>query len=142
MMLSVSQRDKFTWGVLALAGLSSLALACGPVETTSAPTAVAGDVSASAPTVESAPAPEVPQIQPSGDTAARTLFGGANRRSPFVPLDNPEFLIAEDALFLGDDNLVMGLNIEGQARAYPIGMVYYHHVVNDNVDGRPMLVTY
>jgi hypothetical protein len=141
MMLSVSQRDKFTWGVLALAGLSSLALACGAVETTSVPTAVVGDVSTSAPIVESASAPEAPQIQPSGDSV-RSLFGGANRRSPFVPLDNPEFLIAADALFLGDDNLVMGLNIEGQARAYPIGMVYYHHVVNDNVGGRPMLVTY
>ena len=135
---------KFSWSILALAGLSSLALACGSAETTDTPAALGEDVSSLAPTAERAlpSVSEVPRVQPSGDTAAQNVFGGVNRRSPFVPLDNPEFLTAEDASFLGDDNLVMGLYIEGQARAYPVGMVYYHHVVNDTVDGRPILVTY
>ncbi|MDP6513772.1 MAG: DUF3179 domain-containing (seleno)protein [SAR202 cluster bacterium] len=144
MVFMIPQTGKIAWGVLALAGMSSLALACGPSETSATPAALGEPASSSPPTVQPASpsASEVPLTQSSGDAAARDLSGGANRRSPFVPLDNPEFLTAEDASFLGDDNLIMGLELEGQARAYPIGMVYYHHVVNDMVDGRPMLVTY
>ena len=139
-----SKMVKFAWGVLALAGLSSLAVACGSAGTTDAQAALDASVSSPVPSAQPASpfVSEAPQIRPSGDTAARNLFGGVNRRSPFVPLDDPEFLVAEDASFLGDDNLVLGLYIEGQARAYPVGMVYYHHVVNDTVDGRPILITY
>jgi hypothetical protein len=131
MVLAVPQIVKSSWGIMATAGLSLLALACGSAETTD-PQAALGDGGSS----------PAPTIQSSGIMASQNSFGGFNRRSPFVPLDDPEFLTAEDASFLGDDNLVMGLYIEGQSRAYPIGMVYYHHVVNDTVDGRPMLITY
>jgi hypothetical protein len=59
-----------------------------------------------------------------------------------VPLDNPEFVTAAQASYLLDDELVLGLFAEGEARAYPVRMVFYHHVVNDTVGGRPILVTY
>ena len=64
------------------------------------------------------------------------------RRTPFVPLDSPEVLWGEEAGYLSDDELVLGLEWEGQARAYPVRMIKYHHVVNDSVDGRPILITY
>ena len=142
MVFMIPQTGKIAWGVLALAGMSSLALACGPSETSTTPAALGEPASVATVQPASPSTSEALPIQPSGDVAALDLSGGANRRSPFVPLDNPEFLTAEDASFLGEDNLIMGLELEGQARAYPIAMVYYHHVVNDTVDGRPMLVTY
>ena len=64
------------------------------------------------------------------------------RRSGFVPLDNPVFLSSGDASYLDDDELVLGVFWQGAARAYAIRMITFHHIVNDNVAGRPILVTY
>ncbi|MQG58172.1 MAG: DUF3179 domain-containing protein [SAR202 cluster bacterium] len=96
------------------------------------PTAVVGPTPQPSPVSGSAPA----------QRPATPTFSGQGRRSPFVPLDNPEFLTIEQATYLGDENLVLGLDVGGEARAYPVGMVYYHHVVNDAIDDRPVLVTY
>ena len=60
----------------------------------------------------------------------------------FVPLDNPVFLTVEEASYLADDDLVLGLEWQGAARAYPIAMVTFHHVVNDTIEGTPLLITY
>ena len=59
-----------------------------------------------------------------------------------MPLDNPVFLEASQATYLGDDELVLGLERNGEARAYPVRMMVYHHIVNDEVSGSPVLITY
>ncbi|MBI4328364.1 MAG: DUF3179 domain-containing protein [Chloroflexi bacterium] len=64
------------------------------------------------------------------------------RTTAFVPLDDPAFLKAQEATFLPDDDLVLGLEWAGEARAYPVRMVRYHHIVNDAAAGRPLLITY
>lgn len=38
--------------------------------------------------------------------------------------------------------LVVGVEINGQAKAYPIRFIGYHHQVRDTVGGRPVLVSY
>ena len=38
--------------------------------------------------------------------------------------------------------LVIGVNINGQAKAYPIEIIGYHHQVQDTVGGEPVMVTY
>jgi hypothetical protein len=40
------------------------------------------------------------------------------------------------------DRLVIGLALKGEARAYPIEIIGYHHQVKDTVGGQPVLVTY
>ena len=40
------------------------------------------------------------------------------------------------------DRLVVGLELDGEARAYPLQFIGYHHFVYDTVAGRPILVTY
>lgn len=75
-------------------------------------------------------------------TAPRDRDLSRVRRTAFAPLDQPEFLEAEEAGYLADDELVLGLEWQGQARAYPVSMLTYHHVINDAVDGRPVLITY
>ena len=65
-----------------------------------------------------------------------------SRRTPFVPLDNPAFLISDEATYLANEDLVLGLEWAGRARAYPIRMVRFHHIVNDIVADRPLLITY
>ena len=94
------------------------------------------------------PSPIAPQLTPvlAEPTAtprpSATPNQNFSRRTPFVPLDNPQLITAQEAAFLSDDELVLGLEWQGEARAYPIQMITYHHIVNDTVGGRPILITY
>ena len=38
--------------------------------------------------------------------------------------------------------LIIGITINGQAKAYPIEIIGYHHQVQDTVGGQPVMVTY
>ena len=40
------------------------------------------------------------------------------------------------------DRLVIGVALQGAAKAYPIEIIGYHHQVRDTVGGQPVLVTY
>ena len=58
-------------------------------------------------------------------------------------IDDPQFhdmLGAE--LEYRPDEMVLGLELNGDARAYPIGVLVHHEVVNDVVGGQPIAVTY
>ena len=74
--------------------------------------------------------------------ASPAALPGVRRRTPFVPLDNPRWLAAQEASYLLDDDLVLGSQWQGQPRAYPVRMLRYHHIVNDSVAGKPILITY
>ena len=65
-----------------------------------------------------------------------------NRRTPFVPLDNPTVIAAGDAAYLKPDDRVLGLTINEESRAYPINMITFHHIANDTIGGRPILITF
>jgi hypothetical protein len=39
-------------------------------------------------------------------------------------------------------NLVLGVTLQGQSRAYPIELIGYHHQVRDEIGGTPVMVTY
>ncbi|MCF2501555.1 DUF3179 domain-containing (seleno)protein [Dyadobacter chenhuakuii] len=41
-----------------------------------------------------------------------------------------------------DDRLVIGVEINGEAKAYPIQFIGYHHQVRDVLGGKPVIVTY
>ena len=57
-------------------------------------------------------------------------------------IDEPTFLAAADIDFLADDEPVLALEIDGDARAYPIQVMIWHEIVNDTVGGVPVAVTY
>jgi hypothetical protein len=40
------------------------------------------------------------------------------------------------------DRLVVGVVVNGEARAYPLQFIGYHHFLTDTIAGRPVLVTY
>jgi hypothetical protein len=44
--------------------------------------------------------------------------------------------------YLVGDDKVVGVHIDGEARAYPLRMLVWHEVVNDTVAGTPIVVTY
>lgn len=58
-------------------------------------------------------------------------------------IDKPKFTSVQDAdKMLEDSELVVGLNINGDIRAYPLQILVWHEIVNDNVGGVPVAVTY
>jgi len=60
----------------------------------------------------------------------------------FGPLRHPEFVAAGEASHVADDELVLGVARDGEARAYPVRALAYHHLVNDVVAGEPVVATY
>ena len=69
-------------------------------------------------------------------------FPPFSRTTGFVPLTNPRFVNAADRTDLSNDAYVLGLDWNGEQRAYPLSMMAYHHIVNDTVAGDPALVTF
>jgi hypothetical protein len=59
----------------------------------------------------------------------------------FLPLQQLTFLTAADNR-LPENQLVIGIEYEGEARAYPIQLIAYHHQVIDTLGGKPVMVTY
>lgn len=51
-------------------------------------------------------------------------------------VDSPKFLSTEEAgKFLQESDLVVGLDVNGDVRAYPLQILVWHEIVNDNVGG-------
>jgi hypothetical protein len=59
-------------------------------------------------------------------------------------IDNPKFVNVQEAgkNFLSDSDLVLGFNINGDIRAYPLLILVWHEIVNDKVGGVPVAITY
>ena len=58
-------------------------------------------------------------------------------------IDNPRFYSVSEADAEYElDEVVIGVEFEGDARAYPVGLLSGHEIVNDLVGGRPIAVTW
>jgi len=51
------------------------------------------------------------------------------------PLRNPEMITAKEADYLDDDNIVFGIEINGDARAYPKRILAWHEMFTDTIGG-------
>jgi hypothetical protein len=60
----------------------------------------------------------------------------------FNPLESPRYVDAAQAKFVKPDDIVMAVAIAGEAVAYPIRQIGYHHVVNDVIGRKPIVATY
>lgn len=56
------------------------------------------------------------------------------------PLMDPPFLPAGEADHMHDEDVVIGIAVDGDARAYPWWIMDNHHVANDTVGGRPVAI--
>jgi len=57
-------------------------------------------------------------------------------------LDNPAMTTASAASYLNPDDPVFGVEINGDARAYPLRIANWHEMVNDLVGGVPVSLAY
>lgn len=66
---------------------------------------------------------------------------GGPPRDGIPSIDDPRFAAAAGADLSGDE-MVIGLDIGGDVRAYPLSIMVWHEIVNDHVGGAPVAVTY
>lgn len=57
-------------------------------------------------------------------------------------IDDPVFATVSDSQFMSDSDTVIGLEINGEAKAYPLFILVWHEIVNDRVGDIPVSVTY
>ena len=58
------------------------------------------------------------------------------------PLDHPKQVAAEEATYLEDDNVVFGLFVDGEPRAYPKRILAWHELALDRVGDRELAIVY
>lgn len=73
---------------------------------------------------------------------AGSIEKGGPPRNGIPAIHSPVFVSAEAADFLDDDDRVLGISIDGSARAYPVRILTRHEIVNDWIRERPVVITY
>lgn len=67
---------------------------------------------------------------------------GGVRRDGIPPLKNPKMIAAREATWLQDDNIVFGVAIAGDVRAYPKRILAWHEMFKDRIAGRELAGVY
>ena len=71
------------------------------------------------------------------------ITSGGVSRDGIPPLDDPKYVPVEEAdEWLEDLEPVILLEIDGDARAFPLQIMTWHEIVNDEVGGTPVSVTF
>ena len=70
------------------------------------------------------------------------IKSGGPPKDGIPSIDNPKFAPVSESQFVPDTTFVIGLDINGEKRAYPLFIMVWHEIVNDRVGGVPVAVTY
>lgn len=71
------------------------------------------------------------------------ISSGGPPKDGIPAIDKPKFISFEEAdKFLEEDEPVMLVKIDGDARAYPLQILIWHEIVNDVVGGEPVVATF
>ncbi len=62
-------------------------------------------------------------------------------RFKFLPITQKVFLDARDNK-VNPDIQILGIDHDGEQKAYPVNMLYYHHQIADEISGHPIWPTY
>ena len=71
------------------------------------------------------------------------IFSGGPGKDGIPAIDNPRFESIEEArAWVTGDGPVISLEVNGEARAYPLAVLAWHEIVNDTIGGVPVIVTF
>lgn len=70
------------------------------------------------------------------------IRSGGPPKDGIPPIDDPKFKPVREIADLAETEPVIGLEINGDARAYPLQILIWHEIVNDTVGGEPVTITY
>lgn len=64
-------------------------------------------------------------------------------RDGFEVFTNPDFILSEEALnFYFRFEPVIAVEVDGEAKAYPLNVLTFHEIANDEISDIPIAVTY
>ena len=70
------------------------------------------------------------------------VLDGGPGKDGIPALTNPAFIAASDATYLQDNDLVVGFISGNDVRAYPHAILDQHEIINDDINGVSLAVTY
>ncbi|MDT8436983.1 MAG: DUF3179 domain-containing protein [Gemmatimonadota bacterium] len=70
------------------------------------------------------------------------ILSGGPPKDGIPSIDRPKFESAGDADWLGERDPVLVVEHGGEVKAYPLGILVWHEIVNDEVGGLPVAVTF
>ena len=70
------------------------------------------------------------------------ILHGGPAKEGIPAIDNPRFIAADKAGFLAHDAPVLGLVYKGIVKAYPINILNWHEIVNDQFNDNPVVITF
>ena len=70
------------------------------------------------------------------------ILSGGPPKDGIPSIDDPQFVPIAEMSDIADSEPVIGLVVNGDARAYPLRVLTWHEIVNDIVGGVPVAITY
>ncbi len=70
------------------------------------------------------------------------LLQGCARKDCIPSIDNPKFESVQEAGWLKDEDIVFAIDYKGIIRVYPQRILNWHEIVNDEIAGDPIAVTF
>jgi hypothetical protein len=70
------------------------------------------------------------------------ILHGGPPRDGIPALSDPKLITAAQAGYLQPTDRIVGIVLHGEARAYPIAILNWHEIVNDEINGQRFAVTY
>lgn len=72
---------------------------------------------------------------------SKEILRGGPPRDGIPSIDTPQFNSLGESSF-GDESQILGVSYNGISKAYPIAILNWHEIVNDDFGGEPVSVTY
>jgi len=85
---------------------------------------------------------EVPEGELTWLIAEHEIIDGGPGQDGIPSIDDPAYVPASEVDYLSDERRILGVKIFDEIFAYPIQIMDWHEVVNEDVDGRTFSVTY
>lgn len=70
------------------------------------------------------------------------IQSGGPAKDGIPSLTDPSVVPASEAHFLRPGELVLGVSVGGQSRAYPLKILNWHEAANDVLGGKPIVATW
>lgn len=70
------------------------------------------------------------------------ILSGGPGKDGIPAIDNPRFTPGKNAEFLTKEDRVLGVDINGISKAYPIKILNWHEIVNDKIGEKKFTITY
>ena len=70
------------------------------------------------------------------------VMSGGPPKDGIPSIEDPKFMSVSEADHLADTEPVIGLEVKGEWKAYPLQVLMWHEIVNDEIGGMPVSVTF